>query len=338
MKLLFFSDLLSEYKIETPDIKRSLNKNRINEIYTSMLKIYEKDEEPYVPSPITICETKNEIYIIDGNHRFNAYKKLLNDNNYDVKTYVSVIKIDKIDEIEVIFNQLNNSVSVEKMPKGIRINQITHIKTYFMEKYTFFFRGSLNPHRPFVSETIFGETLGKIVERFPKMNHKTIISKIEEYNKDRSTKNENFFKKKTTSIKSIRNAMEKSNTKGGFYIGLSGIEWPEMLLTFFEIKKGQRFLNVRKKVPPPLRSAVWEKFIQEKENAKCPFCKEHISPENFEVGHDLTVSKGGGYDINNLFPICGKCNKIMSTDSFKEMCQKNNFNTHAPVFQKIKVT
>jgi hypothetical protein len=139
MEISYFSDFVNKHGIEIPNFQRSLNKNRVDEIYGSMLKIFEKDDEPFIPSPIIFCKMSSEIYLVDGNHRFNAYKKLLKNDNYDVKTYISVINVDTIEEIEMIFNQLNNSVPVEKLPKCVKMNQITPIKTFFMDKYPFYF-------------------------------------------------------------------------------------------------------------------------------------------------------------------------------------------------------
>ena len=39
-----------------------------------------------------------------------------------------------------------------------------------------------------------------------------------------------------------------------------------------------------------------------------------ITPFNFEVGHNIPESKGGATDINNLRPICSKCNRSMGDD------------------------
>ena len=44
---------------------------------------------------------------------------------------------------------------------------------------------------------------------------------------------------------------------------------------------------------------------------------------NFECGHNIPRSKSGKTDINNLFPICTRCNKSMSNkwtiDEWNEM-------------------
>jgi 5-methylcytosine-specific restriction endonuclease McrA len=58
---------------------------------------------------------------------------------------------------------------------------------------------------------------------------------------------------------------------------------------------------------------VWLNTFGEHYKRKCcvSWCSEMITCMRFEVGHNIPESKGGGLDINNLRPICGKCNKSM---------------------------
>ena len=47
---------------------------------------------------------------------------------------------------------------------------------------------------------------------------------------------------------------------------------------------------------------------------KCyiPWCTNTINVFDFHVGHDVPESHGGALDINNLKPICARCNLSMS--------------------------
>ena len=47
---------------------------------------------------------------------------------------------------------------------------------------------------------------------------------------------------------------------------------------------------------------------------KCLCCKKTtIKNVEFECGHVVAKSKGGGDEIHNLRPICSSCNKSMGT-------------------------
>lgn len=71
---------------------------------------------------------------------------------------------------------------------------------------------------------------------------------------------------------------------------------------------------MKKNIPKAIREQVWLTIIGPKYESKCyiSWCKNKIDVFNFHVGHDLPESKGGTLDINNLKPICARCNLSMS--------------------------
>ena len=74
----------------------------------------------------------------------------------------------------------------------------------------------------------------------------------------------------------------------------------------------------KKKIPLALREQVWLVYLGDRNfKNKCvvKWCENIITPFTFEVGHNVPESKGGETSIDNLRPICSKCNKSMG-DSF----------------------
>jgi 5-methylcytosine-specific restriction endonuclease McrA len=69
-------------------------------------------------------------------------------------------------------------------------------------------------------------------------------------------------------------------------------------------------------IPKALRDQVWISWIGKKFNNKCSvtWCQNIISVFDFECGHNVPESKGGATDINNLRPICAKCNRSMGDE------------------------
>ena len=69
----------------------------------------------------------------------------------------------------------------------------------------------------------------------------------------------------------------------------------------------------RKAVPKALREQVWRTHIGDHYIAKCAvtWCTNEITPFDYEVGHNIPHSQGGELTIQNLRPICGRCNKSM---------------------------
>lgn len=72
--------------------------------------------------------------------------------------------------------------------------------------------------------------------------------------------------------------------------------------------------NKRRRLPHGIRERVWVRYNGYKFNAKCnvSFCDRILTPFDFDVGHNIPVSKGGSDSIDNLRPICRVCNVSMS--------------------------
>jgi 5-methylcytosine-specific restriction endonuclease McrA len=70
----------------------------------------------------------------------------------------------------------------------------------------------------------------------------------------------------------------------------------------------------KKTIPKALREQVWLKFIGKKYEAKCPigWCKNTITVFDFQSGHNIPESKGGTTTLENLMPICSRCNLSMN--------------------------
>ena len=62
-----------------------------------------------------------------------------------------------------------------------------------------------------------------------------------------------------------------------------------------------------------VREQVWIKHMGKKYESKCyiEWCQNTITVFDFSLGHDIPVSKGGSNKLDNLFPICCRCNTCM---------------------------
>lgn len=71
----------------------------------------------------------------------------------------------------------------------------------------------------------------------------------------------------------------------------------------------------KKKIAAALREQVWLRAMGEQFRAKCTvtWCSNHVTVFNFQCGHLLAESKGGPTTLENLLPICGRCNQSMGT-------------------------
>ena len=87
----------------------------------------------------------------------------------------------------------------------------------------------------------------------------------------------------------------------------------------------------KEKIPKALREQVWIKHCGKKFETKCRihWCNNYITVFDYHVGHDKPSSLGGKMQLNNLLPICSRCNLSMSNNyTIKEwnriLRKKNN--------------
>ena len=80
------------------------------------------------------------------------------------------------------------------------------------------------------------------------------------------------------------------------------------------------------KIPKALREALWLKFSGKEFETKCQttWCPNRITAYDFQAGHNVPESKGGATTLDNLVPICSRCNLSMGSQyTFSEWCTLN---------------
>lgn len=70
------------------------------------------------------------------------------------------------------------------------------------------------------------------------------------------------------------------------------------------------------KLPKALREQIWLHYIGKKYSSKCliKWCNNEINVFDFHIGHNVPASKGGTICMDNLLPICARCNLSMSNN------------------------
>jgi hypothetical protein len=70
----------------------------------------------------------------------------------------------------------------------------------------------------------------------------------------------------------------------------------------------------KKKIPKALAEQVWITNFGHVFEHKCKvvWCRNKITVFDYECGHNIPESKGGKTTIDNLLPICARCNRSMS--------------------------
>ena len=80
----------------------------------------------------------------------------------------------------------------------------------------------------------------------------------------------------------------------------------------------------KKPIPTALREQVWIHRMGRVFEGKCPttWCQNTITVFDFQSGHDIPESKGGPTNLENLIPLCGRCNLSMGNEyTFEQWCK-----------------
>lgn len=76
-------------------------------------------------------------------------------------------------------------------------------------------------------------------------------------------------------------------------------------------------------IPRALKEAVWLKYCGKVFETKCltVWCPNIINVYDFQAGHRIPESKGGPLTLQNLVPICSRCNLSMGSQyTFDQWC------------------
>jgi hypothetical protein len=79
----------------------------------------------------------------------------------------------------------------------------------------------------------------------------------------------------------------------------------------------------KRHIPKAVREACWLAHNGKNFETKCgtTWCQNTITVWDFQAGHKVPESKGGPTTLENLIPLCSRCNLSMSnTYTFKQWC------------------
>lgn len=279
---------------EIPICQREYIDERINYFYD---KIKDKEPNDIYLGIINCAFYDNHLFILDGQHRYYAYKKYYNEKNNKSQYQCDELKISYIvktcnskKELTDFFKDLNDHYNLEDIIlDNFDIADI--LKKHIKNKYKTHISNSEKPIYPNIN---IDKLIKLIIER--NKNPIGIIDYFEKLNQDiyEIIKNDDKYSGR--------------NHKQGLYLAY-----------LFQSEKESKN---RTKLPASVRNKLWTNFFNDNKNGICQVCKTNINDTNFHAGHIISVKNGGTDKINNLIPICSCCNLSMGTMNLLEYKNK----------------
>ena len=91
------------------------------------------------------------------------------------------------------------------------------------------------------------------------------------------------------------------------------------------------------KIPRALREQVWLVHVGPKFQNKCKvsWCTNTMNVFDYQCGHNIPESKGGKTDVQNLIPICSRCNLSMGNQFTIDEWNKKFTPTYRSWFMRL---
>lgn len=359
IKLTFneFSYILNNSKennLKVPDIQKDIDEDKVTEI----CECYDKNPQFFISkSIITIAyinnNNENEYYLLDGQHRSEAIKKLKTNDTHD-NVLISFQKLENVHQVYDLFVELNkdskhncSTISVlSSLEESMRLIELKREMTSKWSKFCVSSKSSTNHFYP-MSE--FFDLLHDNGYFNDYLENKLISDDVDEFKKD----SVDIAKKEIS--KDIENIITTINNKHAkFFSKLNYFETADNDKKYFSdetkmiqthknmmFSKNNNFINFLVNNDPPyheyrnkrssitktMKKEVWKKLFKNNDSGYCPIfkCKSELKrdiPYGFQCGHIISVSEGGKTIVSNMKPICGSCNNKMSGTNWDEYEEK----------------
>lgn len=310
----------SEITCNIPDIQREEGAAHTAAIYDFQKQYYAVHGDYLISGTISIVVVGQCEYLVDGQHRMAAYKRLINEWP-DRALFVSIdyYYCTNNNDIETIYKYVNTC-----RPNAITSLTIENYKiikeaaAYLRTTFKSCISKSERPRPPNISvESIekYIET-NNIIARGNITSGANLIERIRQYNAYLSTISVAQFR--AWGVENIDTLLRKVREKSpNLYIGIyRNFEWLERIANNRPFDELQHYSSTfRAKITSELRMAVWNsEFV----NGKCYCCNTNITIKSFECGHVVPIATGGQTIAANLRPICRQCNMDMATMNLEE--------------------
>ena len=326
---------LSKIKLVIPNEQRITIPEKITEIVTFQENNFKSNKCFNFLGSINIncCVADNKNYLIDGQHRYNAMKRLQNKGYKNELVKIEMVEVKSYNEVISNYNLLNKNTPLPEFSN--EINEDIPKKAFISLRNEFpnIWKTSKRPKKPYLNQNDFQEALGFITLKLNENLPCDITSdELVQYIKE---KNDKLKIWPVESYEKIRKGVKWNQYKNiadehGFYMGMYPsinqdyvYDWVSDLImdmTGVAPTKKKAPRKKKKVIPKQKRDESWKRWIGDQHGvSKCYCCRvEKIKMNHFECGHVQSEATGGSLQVDNFRPVCKKCNQTMGTKHMRD--------------------
>jgi hypothetical protein len=286
-------------------------------------------------TPIQLGKLNNKYYILDGQHRRSCIKHLDDMNIYgNFEVFVVIEEYENESEMNNNYIILNKHTAVD-LPEDITdwTDFSSGIASFMSNNFALYIRNTKRPLSPYFNIQKFSEYLNNNnVAKRVGMNHVLFIKEINELNNYyRQTYSTSIIPHFKTNVgKYIEQSKQINSTNPCFLSLYRDFEWIEKIIykinnnhiTYGNMIHIDKKHCQNKKITSRMKTNVWRKRFNTMDNNPCPICCNTISWDTFHCGHIVSRFYNGVTDVNNLEPICQKCNLDMGVENLHDYCDR----------------
>ena len=314
---------LIKYNIQIPGVQRIRDDTKVKYIAAYQQSKLRDDGACNFMGVINIhyCEETKQLYLIDGQHRYEAMKIINEDINIPIMIEMVIVKT--MSQMKENYTTLNKHTQQPDFPETIDKSIPENVAMFFKERYPTIWSKTPRARRPNTFFDFFQEALGVLTEKLEIKTAAELQRVVEDYNVKMS---------KWEYEKESEQMLEKCK-ETGFYLGLYPhisddyrYDWVKEIM---RIEKGiivKKAINPAKKksIPKKIKDDTWKKYIGNKNEVLCICCRTHIiTPFDFHAGHIQSEANGGDATVENIRPICSGCNLSIGKRNMDEFIAKH---------------
>lgn len=292
---------------------------------------------------IHLCEENNQMYLVDGQHRYEAIREI--NETMNIPIVFELVTVLTMNELKRNYKIINKNTPLPEFPESIDKNIPEEVAKYFKTTYPDIWSKNSRARRPNIYFDYFQEALGVIVKELNIENKDTLLQLVIQRNDELSSWELANYPDNNNITTSMVDKCVEHKIYLGLYKHVSDdfrYDWVRDIIrtkTGKDLKKSIKSITNKKNISKSLKTCIWDTHIgKDMRSAYCICCvNNEIKVENFHAGHIVSENHGGQTDETNLLPVCSLCNLSMGTVNMDEFV-KTNFPRNYSSFSNRKYT